>query len=51
MKLTVNDVSDMLLNDLAENGKERTGALLVGLDDDKRPYKLSVILERINDEE
>ena len=51
MKLTINDVSDLLLNDLAENGKDRTGALLLGKDNDDRPYKLSVILEVMSDGE
>ena len=49
MKLTINDVSDLLLNDLHENGKEQTGALLLGRDDNDRPYKLSVILEVMNE--
>lgn len=44
-KLTVNDVSDLLLNDIHDNGKERSGALLLGKDDDGRLYKLSVVLE------
>lgn len=51
MKLTINDVSDLLLNDLSENGKDKAGALLVGVDDDDRPYRLSVTLERIQDGE
>ena len=44
MKLTINDVSDLLLNDL-EGEKRQVGALLYGSDQDGRRFKLSVILE------
>ena len=45
MKLTVNQLSDLLLDDLNENNKEQSGALLLGKDDDGKMYKLSVVLE------
>ena len=45
MKLTVNQLSDLLLDDLNENNKEQSGALLFGKDDDGKMYKLSVVLE------
>ena len=44
-KLTINDVSDLLLNDIQESGENRKGALLYGKDNDGRMYKLSVVLE------
>ena len=50
MKLTVNDVSDLLLNDIRESGETRKGALLLGTDDDGNPYRLSVVLE-VNDDD
>ena len=50
MKLTINDVSDMLLDDISESGKKETGALLMGVDQEGKPYRLSVILEVIGDE-
>ena len=45
MKLTVNQLSDLLLDDLNENNKEQSGALLFGKDNDGKMYKLSVVLE------
>ena len=45
MKLTVNQLSDLLLDDLNENNKEQSGALLLGKDNDGKMYKLSVVLE------
>ena len=33
-KLTINDVSDLLLNDIRESGESRKGALLYGKDND-----------------
>ena len=50
MKLTINDVSDMLLDDISESGKKETGALLMGVDQEGKPYRLSVILEVIGDD-
>ena len=50
MKLTINDVSDMLLSDISESGKKETGALLMGVDQEGKPYRLSVILEVIDDD-
>ena len=44
MKLTIGDVSDLLLEDISESDKEQVGALLYGCDDDGRRYKLSVVL-------
>ena len=51
MKLTINEVSDLLLNDIAESGKSQAGALLLGSDQDGRKYKLSVLLELDTDGE
>ena len=50
MELSVNDVSDLLLSDIAESGKSQAGALLLGSVQDGRKYKLSVILEYDIDE-
>ena len=49
MKLSINDVSDLLLNDIRESGENRKGALLLGTDDDGNPYRLSVVLEVMNE--
>ena len=46
MKLTVNDVSDLLLSDITED-KESAAALLKGVDQDGRKYNLSVKLELV----
>lgn len=45
MKLTINEVSDLLLEDIHERGDDKAGALLIGRDEEDKPYKLSVILE------
>ena len=45
MRLTIGDVSDLLLQDISDSDKEQVGALLYGCDDDGRRYKLSVVLE------
>ena len=45
-KLTVQEVADMLLNDVTENNKKKSGALLHGTDDDGRMYSLKVELFR-----
>ena len=50
MKLSINDVSDLLLNDIRESGENRKGALLLGRDDDGCPYRLSVVLEGNDDD-
>ena len=50
MKLTINDVSDLLLQDINDTNKTEVGALLYGTDQDGNPYKLSVILGRITDD-
>ena len=44
MKLTINEVSDLLLNDITDD-KKQVGALLYGSDQDGQRYKLSVVLE------
>lgn len=49
MELTINEVSDLLLNDIHENDKEAAGALLCGVDDTGRKYCLKVTLEVEND--
>ena len=45
MELTIQDVSDMLLEDIDKSDKEQVGALLYGSDQDGNRYKLSVVLE------
>ena len=50
MKLTINEVSDMLLSDITESEENVKGALLYGKDEDGNPYRLSVVLELICDE-
>ena len=50
MKLTINEVSDMLLSDITESEENVKGALLMGKDEDGNPYRLSVVLELICDE-
>ena len=45
MELSVQDVSDMLLDDIVKSGEKRKGALLYGSDRDGRRFKLSVVLE------
>ena len=49
MKLSVNDVSDLLLSDISGD-KESAAALLCGVDQDGRRYNLSVKLELIVDD-
>ena len=44
-KLTLNEVSDLLLNQLAETGNASSNALLMGVDDSGRRYNLKVSLE------
>ena len=44
MKLTINQVSDLLLQDISENNKKVSGAVLHGTDDDGRMYSLKVEL-------
>ena len=44
MKLTINEVSDLLLQDISETDKKQVGALLYGCDQDGQRYKLSVVL-------
>jgi hypothetical protein len=46
MKLTINQVSDLLLQDISENNKKESGAVLHGTDDDGRMYSLKVELFR-----
>ena len=50
MKLTINQVSDLLLQDISENDKRVSGAVLHGTDDDGRMYSLYVKLELFQDE-
>ena len=45
MELSVQDVSDMLLDDIVRSGEKRKGALLYGIDRDGQMFKLSVVLE------
>lgn len=44
-KLTLNEVSDLLLNQLVETGNATSNALLMGVDQDGRRYNLKVSLE------
>ena len=50
MKLTINQVSDLLLQDISVNDKKMSGAVLHGTDDDGRMYSLYVKLELFRDE-
>ena len=50
MKLTINQVSDLLLQEINENDKKVSGAVLHGTDDDGRMYSLYVKLELFRDE-
>lgn len=50
MRLTINEVSDLLLQDICDSGEDVKGALLLGRDDDGKPYRLSVVLEMICDD-
>ena len=45
MELSVQDVSDMLMEDIHSSGENVKGALLYGKDHDGQRFKLSVILE------
>ena len=49
MELSVQDVSDLLMEDITED-KKQAGALLYGSDRDGQRFKLSVILEVVNDD-
>ena len=44
MKLTINQVSDLLLSEIDEDNKKVSGAVLHGTDDDGRMYLLKVEL-------
>ena len=50
MKLTINEVSDLLLEDINDHLENKSGALLIGRDTDGNPYRLSVILELVDDD-
>ena len=50
MRLTINEVSDLLLQDIYNSGEDVKGALLLGKDNDGKPYRLSVILEVVSDD-
>ena len=50
MKLTINQVSDLLLSEIDEDNKKVSGAVLHGTDDDGRMYSLYVKLELFQDE-
>ncbi len=43
MKLTIQDVSDLLMQDITPD-KQQAGALLYGSNDDGKRFKLSVVL-------
>lgn len=44
-KMTLNEVSDLLLEQLSETGNATSNALLMGVDQDGRHYNLKVSLE------
>ena len=44
-KLTLNEVSDLLLEQLSETGNATSNALLMGVDQEGRHYNLKVSLE------
>lgn len=44
-KLTLNEVSDLLLEQISETGNATSNALLMGVDQDGRRYNLKVSLE------
>ena len=44
-KLTLNEVSDLLLEQISETGNATSNALLMGVDQDGRHYNLKVSLE------
>ena len=49
-KLTLNDVSDLLLDDLDDHNRSRSAALLMGKGSDGRRYRLTVQLELVDDD-
>ena len=44
-KLTLNEVSDLLLEQLSETGNATSNALLMGVDDNGKQYNLKISLE------
>lgn len=44
-KMTLNEVSDLLLEQISETGNATSNALLMGVDQDGRRYNLKVSLE------
>lgn len=50
-KMTLNEVSDLLLEQLSETGNATSNALLMGVDDSGRRYNLKVSLELMEYEE
>ena len=44
-KLTLNQISDLLLEKISETGNASSSALLMGVDQDGRRYNLRVSLE------
>ena len=47
-KLTLNQISDLLLEKISETGNASSSALLMGVDQDGRRYNLRVSLELMN---
>ena len=47
-KLTLNQISDLLLEKMSETGNASSSALLMGVDQDGRRYNLRVSLELMN---
>ena len=45
MKLTLNEVSDLLLEQLTETGNATSNALLMGVDDNGKQYNRKISLE------
>ena len=49
-RLSVQEVADLLLNDLHENDKSVSGAVVYGRDDDGRMYSLYLKMELFVDD-
>jgi len=49
-KLSLNDVSDILLDDLDDRQEDKSTALLLGKGSDGRKYRLTVQLELVDDD-
>ena len=50
LRLSLQEVADLLLNDMHVNDKKQSGALVHGTDDDGRMYSLYLKMELFVDE-